>query len=297
MFLSKRLNTLIFLSLNKELRETIKTSVMKKKYNFKSLKLLRRLGMCFAMLFSYLSMAQNINFTIDTAIDNGTSITETLTNGADTYVLTVFHSGNEELDNLGGGDLIFFLSAINPLTPFMLRVTKNGTPTDFNLNSIDYDTLASGIISVTNQDDEIISAPTSYPVGFGTLFISNPTNAIGISEIKIIPTAEFDLNNFGFHNINVDIDNTLSNEEFSTSDIDVLISPNPSNGDITIKSSGYALDKVVVSDINGRIITSHNLNGTMADKELDLSSQLTSGLYFISISSEGRTTVKKMIIK
>ena len=151
-----------------------------------------------------------IVFTIDTAVDNTISITETIVSGGDTYVLTVFHSGNEELDNLGGGDLIFFLSAIDPLTPYILSITKNGSPTNFNLNSIDYDTLGQGTISLTNQDDAIISNPTSYNIGNGTLVISNPANALSISEVKINPTSVLDLNNFGFHNISVDIVDTCA---------------------------------------------------------------------------------------
>ncbi|RED42934.1 putative secreted protein (Por secretion system target) [Winogradskyella eximia] len=157
------------------------------------------------LAFSWQSNAQNLNFTIDTAVDNGTSITETIVSGGDTYVLTVFHSGNEELDHLGGGDLIFYLSAIDPLTPYTLSITKNGSPTNFSLNSIDYDTLGQGTISVTNQDGDVISNPTTYGVGSGTLVTSNPVNALDISQVKITPTGVSDLNNFGFHNINVDI--------------------------------------------------------------------------------------------
>ncbi|WP_405570124.1 immunoglobulin-like domain-containing protein [Winogradskyella sp. Asnod2-B02-A] len=157
------------------------------------------------LAFSWQSNAQNLNFTIDTAVDNGTSITETIVSGGDTYVLTVFHSGNEELDHLGGGDLVFYLSAIDPLTPYTLSITKNGSPTNFSLNSIDYDTLGQGTISVTNQDGDVISNPTTYGVGSGTLVTSNPVNALDISQVKITPTGVSDLNNFGFHNINVDI--------------------------------------------------------------------------------------------
>ncbi|MEM5563701.1 T9SS type A sorting domain-containing protein [Psychroserpens sp. AS72] len=156
------------------------------------------------ILISSFCSAQNINFTIDTAVDNGTSITETIVVGLDTYILTVFHSGNEELDDIGGGDLIFYLSAIDPLTPHMLSITKNGTPTNFNLNSIDYDTLAAGTISLTNQDGDFISNPTAYSLGAGTLTITNPANGLDISQININPTDNDDLNDFGFHNINVD---------------------------------------------------------------------------------------------
>jgi hypothetical protein len=178
---------------------------MKKNYTLKTKVLLFTMLWCGLLLSSIDSIAQNINFTIDTAVDNGTSITETIVVGPDTFILTVFHSGNEELDNLGGGDLIFFHSAIDPLTPHVLSITKNGAPTNFNLNGIDYDTLGAGTISLTNQDGDFISNPTAYPLGAGALTITNPANAIDISQVNINPTDNDDLNDFGFHNINVDI--------------------------------------------------------------------------------------------
>ncbi|WP_298893001.1 T9SS type A sorting domain-containing protein [uncultured Psychroserpens sp.] len=248
------------------------------------------------LLISSFCTAQNLNFTIDTATDNGTTITETIVSGPDTYVLTVDHSGNEELDNLGGGDLVFFLSAIDPLTPHRLSITKNGMPTNFNLNSIDYDTLGAGTISVTNQDDEVISSPTAYALGAGSLTITNAANALSITQIKINPTDTDDLNDFGFHNINVEILDTLSTEDVSLEQsIDIF--PNPSEGKITIKNSGIVLEKVVVTDLNGRTITTQNLEGITTDKDLDFSSVLSSGLYLVTISSERNSITKKLTIK
>jgi hypothetical protein len=169
---------------------------MKKNYFFYALFLV----CCFNLT------GQTLNFTIDTAVDTGTTITETIINGSDTYVLTIDHVQDvEELFDLGGGDLIFFLGSANGPTPFLLSITKNANLANFKLNSIEYDTLAAGTISVTNQDDAIIAAPISYPIGSGLLTISNPANAIDISQIKIIPGNGLDLNNFGFHNINVEI--------------------------------------------------------------------------------------------
>ena len=268
---------------------------MKKNYNFKKA-IRRNLLICFALLLSIYNVnSQNLNFTIDTAVDTGTTITETITDGSDTYVLTIDHLQNvEELDDLGGGDLIFYLGSGNGPTPFLLSITKNGNLTNFGLNSIDYDTLGIGNISIANQDDEIISASTSYPIGFGALVMTNLENALNITQIKIIPGNGTDLNNFGFHNINVDILASLSMKNLIINDA-LVIFPNPSNGNITIKNSGIALDKVAVSDINGRAVANFNLNGITANKALDL--QLTSGLYFISITSKNTTIVRKIIIK
>lgn len=89
---------------------------------------------------------------------------------------------------------------------------------------------------------------------------------------------------------------TLSTETFDL-DNSVSIYPNPSNGAVTIKNSGTALNSAVVTDINGRVIKSYDLNGTTLDQELDLSSVVSSGLYFMTISSDKGSIVKKMIIK
>jgi hypothetical protein len=88
----------------------------------------------------------------------------------------------------------------------------------------------------------------------------------------------------------------LSNDTF---DFDKLISvfPNPSNGKVTIKNSGVALYGVTVTDINGRTITSLNLDGAKVDRELNLSFALSAGMYFMTISAENAFTVKKLIIK
>lgn len=88
----------------------------------------------------------------------------------------------------------------------------------------------------------------------------------------------------------------LSTNEF---DLNAAISvyPNPSNGRITIKNSGVALEMVTVADVNGRTVSSINLEGTTVDKELDLISVLSTGMYFMTISSNNASTVKKLVIQ
>lgn len=238
---------------------------------------MRKLYILFIFMSSY-CWAQNINFTIDTAIDNGVSITETLVVGPDTYVLTVFHSGNEELDNLGGGDLIFFHSAIDPLTPYSLTITKNGSPVNFNLNSIDYDTLEAGSISLANQDDNIISDSTFYPLGAGTLTITNPANALDISEVKIIPNDVDDLNDFGFHNINVDV-GTLSTSEIENEEF-FSYYPNPVKDQLNITAI-HTMSQIRVFNMLGQIVKTENLNTTLSNLDM---SQLPYGAYFVEVT-------------
>ena len=251
---------------------------------------------CFILLSSFSVVSQTINFTIDTAIDNGVSITETILNGGDTYILTIFHSGNEELDDLGGGDLVFYLSAIDPLTPYTLSITKNGNPTNFTLMGIGYDTLGSGTISVLNQDDNEISAPTLYATGSGIITITNTGNAANITAFKILPTENGDLNNFGFHNISVDILDTLSIIENNLED-NLLIYPNPSNGLITFKNNGVIFKNASITDINGRTVERFDLDKMESNTVLDMRSKLSPGIYFMSIVSRQGAITKKLIIQ
>ena len=89
---------------------------------------------------------------------------------------------------------------------------------------------------------------------------------------------------------------TLSNSNFDL-DNSISVYPNPSNGIVTIKNSGVSLENALITDVNGRFIKSYDLNGTTLDKEVDLSSVVSSGIYFMTISSENGSTVKKIIIQ
>ena len=57
------------------------------------------------------------------------------------------------------------------------------------------------------------------------------------------------------------------------------------------------LEKITVIYLNSLKITSQNLNGITTNLNLDLSSKLSAGLYFIDISTENASTIKKLIIE
>lgn len=256
---------------------------------------------CFLILSSFISEAQNINFTIDTAVDDNINdvVTETIILGPDTYVLLidVAGTGAETVVPLSGTDLVFYLGSTTSGNTFIITLTKNGNPINFKLNGMDYDTLEDGFISLVNQDDLEISSNQEYLLGAGAVNIDNATNASNITAFKILQPDANDNTDFAFHNIEVDVLDTLGVEAFLSLDSQVAIYPNPSNGNITIKNSGVALNKVTVTDINGRSVLFQNLNGMTTDKNLDLSSKLSSGLYFVSIVFETVTITKKLIIE
>ncbi|WP_452222339.1 T9SS type A sorting domain-containing protein [Lacinutrix salivirga] len=73
--------------------------------------------------------------------------------------------------------------------------------------------------------------------------------------------------------------------------------PNPSNGVINIRNNGISLEELHITDLNGRKIETINLKGTTANVTLDLTSEISSGLYFVSIVSKKGTVTKKLIIE
>lgn len=88
----------------------------------------------------------------------------------------------------------------------------------------------------------------------------------------------------------------LSVDEFDLNSA-IKVFPNPSNGVFTIKNSGVSLQTLMVTDLNGRTVVNYNLEGTRTDKELDLRSVLTSGMYFLTIATDDASTVRKIVIK
>jgi|GEM_PF-2259468 len=178
---------------------------MKKKCLFSKLLIFKYLFYGLILYCSIGAHSQVINFNIDSAIDDTINITETIYSGGSTYVLTISHPGNEEIDDLGAGDQIFYLSTGGDLSlqPYSISTTKDGNPTSFTLNSIDYDTFESGGIAVANQNDAEIASNMTYSIGAGSITFTNTINAENITAFKIIPSGRGVFNNFGFHNINV----------------------------------------------------------------------------------------------
>jgi hypothetical protein len=89
---------------------------------------------------------------------------------------------------------------------------------------------------------------------------------------------------------------TLSTEVFgSNSGKSFVVYPNPSNGNITIRNSGIALQKVIVSDLNGRILKTYNMGGTRQNEDLSLN--LAAGIYLVQMNSDKETVTEKIVIE
>ena len=89
------------------------------------------------------------------------------------------------------------------------------------------------------------------------------------------------------------IGGTLANETFDLNKI--VIYPNPSSGIYTIFSGNVPLDQLEVFDITGKVIVKKNdIALTNNSATLNLTS-LSDGVYFVRITSEKQTTVKRII--
>ncbi|NQY06150.1 MAG: T9SS type A sorting domain-containing protein [Flavobacteriaceae bacterium] len=92
---------------------------------------------------------------------------------------------------------------------------------------------------------------------------------------------------------------TLNNPDLgSVLDRGISLYPNPTQGQVTLDNYGHAaLEQVEFTDINGRVIATYNLNGLTENKTFDLTGQLTTGIYFVRITSNEGSTVKKLMVQ
>ena len=109
-------------------------------------------------------------------------------------------------------------------------------------------------------------------------------------------TAEDEYGNTSSCTFDVTVEEILGTETNSFENQIALI-PNPSFGNVQlVNNSNEQLKKVVISDVNGRIINTINLQGMNDTISFSLESYAT-GLYFISIEGETSSVVKRIIKK
>ena len=89
------------------------------------------------------------------------------------------------------------------------------------------------------------------------------------------------------------IDGTLSNQDFELGN--VAIYPNPSTGLFTVSTGNKAIDKVAVYDVTGKVVLSkNNFSNANSQTILDMRN-VSSGVYFVRITSEGQSTIKRIM--
>ncbi|WP_046755814.1 T9SS type A sorting domain-containing protein [Kordia jejudonensis] len=219
--------------------------------------------------------------------------------------ITVFQDATNAAGGTNAGNNAnFIFIAHNSSTGF------TGNPTDTNqsslplgLSDVTMPRTALGLgnsAGVEDENDNVIYSGTYDFSGFATeaealVAAKNSfTDPANYYTTNTNGTGDTTYNN-NLANIPAAIDiTTLSNDEFLSNSFAVY--PNPSNGNITIRNSGVALQNVTVTDLNGRTLSSNQMNGVTTN--VDLSLKLTTGIYLMNLTSnDGASTTKKLIIK
>ena len=100
---------------------------------------------------------------------------------------------------------------------------------------------------------------------------------------------------------NINISGTVGMNEFENS-LDLAIYPNPTSSSSVVEFTSPSSSKATINvfDVTGRLVESGSLNaiaGMKSNYTVNSSSQLNSGIYFISINIDGKKVTKKLIIE
>lgn len=94
----------------------------------------------------------------------------------------------------------------------------------------------------------------------------------------------------------VAVDGLLGADHFESSQMTISVFPNPVVDRVTIFSKGNAIDKISITDMNGRIIKEAQFDG-LENIDLDVTA-LSKGIYMMVITTaDHQTTVKKIVKK
>ena len=171
---------------------------------------------------------------------------------------------------------------------FQTLISTGGVTSGDSTNGRFYHDVA--LNGITGTGDDVLIDQNSQELSAN---ISGTGNSMIVRVLFNSPDSQEEML---FDDIIVDAASVLSSNE-KTIENALSIYPNPSNGNITVKNAGIALDIIEIIDLNGRTIAQRNLDGITNDKELDLSTALSSGIYLARISSETAFTIKKIVIQ
>jgi hypothetical protein len=121
------------------------------------------------------------------------------------------------------------------------------------------------------------------------------TSLVGQSNVifRIVFHSDDSSNQLGVVVDDFIIEGTLASQNFELKNI--AIYPNPSTGLFTVSTGNRAIDKVEVYDVMGKIILSlNNFSNANSQSILDMKN-VSSGIYFVKISSENQNIVKRII--
>jgi hypothetical protein len=168
--------------------------------------------------------------------------------------------------------------------------------TGANANAASYDTLKfnSKIRTIDWDWKEITTTPGAWPIKDTMVFFTKVANRIN----KIKFTEYFDNRS----NRQVIVFNKTSYDALSTNNVftknnNITVYPNPTSGKVNVS---YTLTNnqpmtIEVTNSIGAIVANKTVTGGFGVAELNLS-DVTSGVYFVRLTNNGETTVKKLVV-
>ena len=241
--------------------------------------------------------AQNIIFPINSATTSvsGPSVTETIVQDGKTYVLVATNTAGVDAQLFDFGGRIQFRTLPNSETEasWIITITEDGVPFNFTFGSVDYLTLGSGTYNITNDSGASIKNSINLFMGgsTGNLSPDNTSNAQDIDGFNINSTNSFTdgpLTDVAFYNIEINPTSLSTNQNIMK---EVSFFPNPAEDKIYIKSQDLKDKKVIIYDLNGRILKN------LKTKEVIDISNLSKGIYVMYLEIDNRFITKKITIK
>lgn len=87
------------------------------------------------------------------------------------------------------------------------------------------------------------------------------------------------------------VEDTLSISDLSGSLADVIVYPNPSSTIATVESNGSTIEKVRLMDMSGKIVFQTETEALKVEIQ---TASLEQGMYFVHVTVEGKTTLRKL---
>jgi hypothetical protein len=227
----------------------------------------------FFALISIMSFSQTFDW--ETAVDNGTNVTQTV----GSITATVTTSNNDAQSVNGGGfdgssGIVVFTQNSDASTSLTITFSQSVDIASIFTFLADADSGAETLVDFT---------PTGGSNSVVTEGISQTAGEIVILNWTGITAITLTVNGGGFESFGIDdivLGTTLSNPDFNISNINLKLFPNPSNE--FIKISGLInIEKYKIYNIIGSEVTNGNISN---NQEIDIKN-FTNGTYFLKFES------------
>ena len=98
-----------------------------------------------------------------------------------------------------------------------------------------------------------------------------------------------EVDNVWFEGIVTSINNVVANHDF-------IVSPNPANGYFNLRMSNTNNATVKVHNTVGQVVITRNFDTTSINERFDIS-DLNKGIYFVEVINNGKSKIKKLVIR